>query len=109
MKKVFMLFFSLFLSATMLVNAQEDKSTGDKIKTGAKKTGSAIKSGAKKVGNKTAELASKGSSKVVDRTYDGKTAPNGRTVYITEDSKYYWVNKKGRRVYVTEDQLKDKQ
>jgi hypothetical protein len=108
MKKVFLMFFSLFLTLSML-SAQEDQSTGDKIKEGAKKTGSAVKKGAKAVGNKTAELASKGSSKVVDRTYDGKTAPNGKTVYITEDSKYYWVDKKGRRHYVSEDQLMDKE
>ncbi|HEX8279589.1 MAG TPA: hypothetical protein VF540_12880 [Segetibacter sp.] len=108
MKKAFFVIFSLFMSLTILVSAQEDKSTGEKIKQGAKKTGHAVKTGAKAVGNKTAELASKGSSKIVDRTYDGKTAPNGRTVYITEDSKYYWVDKKGRRHYVKEDQLMDK-
>ena len=73
MKKVFFLLFSVFMSASIAVNAQEqDKSTGQKIKEGAKKTGSAVKSGAKKVGNKTAELASKGSSKVVDRTSTAK-------------------------------------
>ena len=107
MKRITFLLVSLFMSASILVSAQ-DQSTGEKIKDGAKKTGKTVKKGAKKFGNKTAELASKGTAKVLDRTYDGKVAPNGKTVYITEDSRYYWVNGKGKRMYITQDQLKDK-
>lgn len=44
----------------------------------------------------------------MDKTYEGKTAPNGEKVYITNDSRYYWVDKKGGRHFVKEDQLKDK-
>ncbi len=108
MKKVSVFLLSVFMSVAMIAHAQEDKSTGQKIKDGAKKTGKAIGKGAKKVGTKTAELASKGASKVVDKTYEGKTAPNGSTVYINDKSEYYWVDKKGKRHFVTEDQLVDK-
>ena len=105
MKKVliYLLVFSFSLGSVAV--AQETK---EAVKKGVKKTGRTIKKGAKKVGNKTAEVSSKGFAKVVDRTYDGKVAPNGRTVYITEDSRYYWVDQKGRRHYVKESQLKDK-
>jgi len=108
MKKISVFLLSVFMSFAMIAHAQEDKSTGQKIKDGAKKTGKAIGKGAKKAGQKTAELASKGASKVVDKTYEGKTAPNGRTVYINDEAKYYWIDKKGKRHYVTEDQLIDK-
>ena len=105
MKKAFVYLLSFALTITSTVYAQEEKKDDGIVK----KTGKTIKKGAKKVGNKTAELGSKGFAKVVDRTYDGKVAANGRTVYITEDSRYYWVDKKGARHYVKQSQLKDKQ
>lgn len=73
-----------------------------------KKTTTSVKKGAKKVGHKTAELASKGKSKVVDQTYKDKVGPDGQTIYIDGDSKYYWVDKKGHKQFVTEAELKPK-
>lgn len=106
MKKAVIYFLAVSLGFVSVASAQETK---EAIKDGAKKTGRTIKKGAKKVGNKTVEVGAKGVAKVQDRTYDGKVAPNGRTVYITEDSRYYWVDKNGRRHFVQEHQLKDKQ
>ncbi|MDQ6814736.1 MAG: hypothetical protein M3040_13445, partial [Bacteroidota bacterium] len=85
------------------------KAAGHAIKKGVVATGRAVKNGASAAGKKTAELASKGQSKIVDKTYEGKAGPNGETVYINDESKYYWVDKKGRRHYVEESELKDKQ
>lgn len=99
MKKIFVYLVAATLAFGSTTYAQDGT---------VKKTGRTIKKGAKKVGKKTAEIGSKGVAKIQDRTYDGKVAPNGRTVYITEDSRYYWVNNKGKRIFVTEDQLKDK-
>jgi hypothetical protein len=73
-----------------------------------KKTTHAVKKGAKKVGNKTAELASKGKSKVTDKEYKGMGGPGGETIYITDNNRYYWIDKKGHRQYVTKAQLKPK-
>lgn len=110
MKKAFIYLVPFAMALYSVANAQDQNktTTGQEIKKDAKKAGHAVKKGAVAVGNKTAEVAAKGAAKVQDRTYDGKVAPNGRTVYITEDSRYYWVDKKGKRQYVTEDQLKDK-
>jgi hypothetical protein len=109
MKKVIICLSALLLTTSYVTVAQDtDNSTREDIKNGAKKTGRTIKKGAKKVGNKTAEYSVKGAAKVADRTYDGKTAPNGRTVYVTDDSRYYWIDKKGGRHFVQEHQLKDK-
>lgn len=94
-------FMAASFSLTTVVYAQEHEGT-------VKKTGKAIGKGAKKAANKTVELGAKGAAKVQDRTYDGKIAPNGRTVYITEDSRYYYVDKKGRRHFVQEHQLRNK-
>jgi predicted small secreted protein len=70
--------------------------------------GTKVKKTAKTVGNKVAETVSKGSSRVVDKVYKDKIGPDGQTIYINNESKYYWVDKSGHRVYVTTDQLKDK-
>jgi ABC-type microcin C transport system permease subunit YejB len=89
---------TLFLGFSTTVQAQEeDKSTKQEIKKGAKK-----------VGNKTAEVASKGKSKILDQQYKGKEGPNGETIYIDNKSKYYWVDKKGHKRYITEAGLKNK-
>jgi hypothetical protein len=73
-----------------------------------KKAGHEVKKGAKAVGHKTAQLASKGKAKVTDKTIKDKTGPNGETIYINDESRYYWIDKKGHRNYLTEAQLKTK-
>jgi len=67
-----------------------------------------IKKTAKTVGNKTAEIAVKGASKVVDKTYKGKVGPEGQTIYIDNNSRYYYVSTKGNRIYLDKSQLKNK-
>ncbi|GEO11417.1 hypothetical protein [Segetibacter aerophilus] len=118
MKKVFV---AIFLLTFSFANAQEEdktvgqeikkdaKATGRFIKKSAKATGRAVSKGASAAGKKTAEVASKGQSEIVDKTYEGKAGPGGETIYITNESKYYWVDKKGHRHYVEESGLKDKQ
>jgi hypothetical protein len=117
MKKILV---GLFVIMASVANAQDKdsnlgheikkdaKSAGHAIKSGAKATGRAVGKGAKAVGKKTSEVASKGQSKIVDKTYEGKAGPHGETIYVNDESKYYWVDKKGRRHYVLESELKDK-
>lgn len=93
---------------TAPLHAQDTTTAGQDIKNAAKKTGKAVKKGAKKVGNKTAELASKGTSAVIDKVYEGKQGPDGQTIYINNESKYYWVDKKGHRQFIAENKLKNK-
>ena len=83
------------------------KDTTKGFKHTVKKAGEAIGDGAKAVGNKTAELASKGKAGVVDKVYDGKKGPDGQKIYINDESKYYWIDKKGHRHFVEESELKD--
>lgn len=75
-------------------------------KKGANKAWQGTKKGAKTVGNKTAELASKGASEVKDKRADQWRGPDGQVIYATDDSRYYWVDRKGKRNYVTESEMK---
>ena len=73
-----------------------------------KKAGNKVERGAKKAGHKTAEVASKGKSKVVNTVAKDKIGPNGETIYIDNNSLYYWIDKKGKKHYIQSDQLKAK-
>jgi hypothetical protein len=94
--------FALFLGLASGAGAQE------KVKEDVKDAGKDVKKGVKKAAHKTAEVTSKGASKVLDKTVDGKAGPNGETVYIDGQSRYYWVDKKGHKQFVTEAELKTK-
>ena len=98
----------LFIASTTLAQAQHDTSLTKKVGIGAKKGWRATKKTAVKVGDKTAELSSKGASAVVDKKYDGMVTASGHTVYIDENSRYYYVNKTGHHIYVKKSSLKHK-
>ncbi|HEY5327649.1 MAG TPA: hypothetical protein VIJ27_11665 [Mucilaginibacter sp.] len=84
-------------TATHAQTTHQDSSLGKKIGTRAKK-----------VGYKTSNIAANGASMVVDKKYDGKCGPQGQTVYINDNSHYYFISKKGHRVYLKKSQLRDK-
>jgi hypothetical protein len=67
-----------------------------------------VKADAKKVGHKTSEIAAKGAAAVVDKKYEGKVGPGGRTVYINKYSHYYYINHLGHRVYLKKSELRNK-
>ena len=96
--------FSLALVALLGISAPAFAQ--DKVKNGAKKAWQGTKKGAKAVGNKTAEVSSKGVSAVKDKKSDTWIGPEGQTIYLTGDGRYYWVNGKGKRIYVSEAALR---
>lgn len=101
MKKIIGISLFLFFGLASVSQAQ------DKDRT--KETRKEVKKAAKKTGNKTAELASKGKAKVVDAEVKDKMGPNGETVYINNDNRYYWVDKKGKKHYLGYGQLRKKE
>jgi hypothetical protein len=108
MKKIIgIAFMALFLGLGTVVGAQE-KTTGEKVESGAKKAGKGVKKGAKAVGKKSAEVGSKTKAKVTDQVYKEKIGPNGETIYIDNTNRYYWIDKKGHKHYLPYGQLKDK-
>jgi len=70
--------------------------------------GHKIKHAAKSVGHATAHAAATTDAAIVDKKYEGKSGPDGQTVYINKHSHYYYINKTGHRVYVKKSQLMDK-
>jgi hypothetical protein len=106
----------IFATATVMValglsfqaSAQQDSTTGQKIRKEAKEVGQDVKEGAEKAGDKTAEIAVKGASTVTDKVYRDKVGPKGQTIYIDGHSRYYWVDDKGKKIYVPASKLKDK-
>ncbi|MDB4903510.1 MAG: hypothetical protein JWQ63_2791 [Mucilaginibacter sp.] len=92
------------VAAGMLSFSQSHAQTTEKDTGLGHKIGHA----AKKVGHKTAELGAKGAAAVVDKRYEGKQGPHGQTIYINEDSRYYYINKRGHRVFLKKSQLRDK-
>ena len=99
---------ALITLSSPTLQAQDTTTAAQDIKNAAKKTGKAVKEEAVKAGNKTAELASKGAARIVDQVYKGKQGPAGQTIYINNESKYYWIDKKGHKNFVTTNDLKDK-
>jgi hypothetical protein len=73
-----------------------------------RQVGQDIKNVADTVGNKTAEIAAKGAARVTDKVYANKVGPEGQTIYIDKNSKYFYIDSKGHRVFVKEADLKDK-
>ena len=100
MKKFFGITLIALLGLSAPAFAQE------KVKEGAKKAWKGTKKGAKAVGNKTAEVTSKGVAKITDKKSDTWVGPEGQTIYVTDDGKYYWVNGHGKRIFVSESALK---
>jgi len=80
-----------------------------KVEKGSKKAWKGTKRGVSKAGHKTAEVASKGAAKVADKKSDDWVGPEGQTIYVDDNSKYYWVNGRGKRIYVSEAALRAKQ
>jgi hypothetical protein len=98
MKKIIAIAGFIFLTGlSVTVNAQV-----------VKKTTHAVKKGAKSVAHKTVEMASQGKARVTDKVYKDKRAPNGKIVYIDDQSRYYWIDDRGHRMYVKESELHDK-
>jgi hypothetical protein len=112
MKKVIGISLILFFGLSSVGMAQDKDHTKEirhDVSHTAKAGAKDVKKGAKAVGHKTAEVASKGKSKVVDKTVKDRVGPNGETIYISNDNRYYWVDKKGHKNYVVSTDLKAKE
>lgn len=72
------------------------------------KSESDLERAAEKTGDAISETAGKAAAEIDDAKHDTKVGPDGQTIYISDDSRYYYVNDQGKRIYVTERQLKDK-
>ncbi|HEY0655655.1 MAG TPA: hypothetical protein VGD65_21120 [Chryseosolibacter sp.] len=67
-----------------------------------------IEKEADEAGDAVSEAAAKAAAAITDQKLDNKVGPDGQTVYVDENDKYYYINKEGKKVFVTRLQLKDK-
>ncbi len=95
--KVAIIAAGIFSFSALHAQTHKDSTLGHKI-------GNTVK----KVGHKTSQIAASGAAGIVDKKYEGKCGPNGQTVFINENSKYYYISKRGHRVYLKKSQLMDK-
>jgi len=81
--------------------------TASQAQTHDDNVGHKVSKDAKAVGHKTAQVSAKGAAAITDKKYQGKCGPNGETVYINKDSRYFYVDKKGKREYLAKSQLRN--
>jgi hypothetical protein len=67
-----------------------------------------IEKEAEEAGDAISEAAAKAAAAITDQKLDNKVGPGGRTVYVDEHAKYYYINNEGKKVFITKLQLKDK-
>lgn len=87
---------------------REAEQAEEKAEQGAERTENAVENAAEETGDAISETAGKAAAEIDDRRHDTKVGPDGQTIYISDDSRYYYVNDQGKRVYVSEWQLMDK-
>ena len=92
---------SILLAFAMAISFQAI-SQKDSTKRG--KVGTAIN----KAGNTTAHVAVSGASAIKDKKYKSKVGPDGQTIYIDKNSRYYYVDGRGKKTYIKKSLLKDK-
>jgi len=110
MKKIVLLALGFIALHNTSVLAQENKkhTVKEDVKETANEVADETKEAAKKVGNKTAELGAKGAAAVADKIVKEKEGPDGQTIYLDDDGKYYWIDKKGKKIYISAAKLKNK-
>lgn len=87
---------------------QETDETRHDIHRKTERTEHDIDRAADKTGKDISETAGNVAADIDDPKLDTKVGPQGQTVYVGDDSRYYYVNEDGKRVYCSWSQLKDK-
>lgn len=89
------------------VRDQADETSED-VRRKTEQTGDDIDRAADKAGKGISETAGNVAADIDDPKLETKTGPQGQTIYVGDDSRYYYVNEDGKRVYCSWSQLKDK-
>jgi hypothetical protein len=82
--------------------------TVNEVENDARESAEEVDNAAERAGDAVSEAAAKAAAAITDQKLDSKVGPNGQTVYVDEDAKYYYINNEGKKVFVTKLQLKDK-
>ena len=109
MKKIWITAICLLALGSLQSCAEQDRSEArEDVNETTHEVAEETKNAAQQVGDKTAELGAKGAASITDKVYKDKEGPGGQTIYIDDNSQYYWIDDKGKKIYVSEVELKDK-
>jgi hypothetical protein len=84
----------------------EEESNEAKVK--AERTEEDIEEGSDDLGDDISEAAAKVMADIKDRRHQTKVGPKGQIIFITDDTRYYYIDNDGNKVFVSEAQLKIK-
>lgn len=87
---------------------REAEHAEENVEESAENTESDLERAADRTGDAISKAAAKTAAEIDDEKHDTKVGPGGQDIFISDDSRYYYVNDEGQRVYVTKSQLKDK-
>jgi hypothetical protein len=84
-------------------NAERD------VEKSAERTENDVERAADNAGDAVSETAAKVMADIRDNRHATKVGPKGQVIFISKDSRYYYIDNEGNKVYVTEIQLKSKE
>ena len=87
---------------------RDAKDAADDVEDEAEEAESDVERAAEKTGDAVSEAAAKTAADIDDKKHDTKVGPDGQSIFISDDDRYYYIDNEGKKVYVTELQLKDK-
>jgi hypothetical protein len=87
---------------------RESEEAEEDIEQGAERTESDIERAAENTGDAISEAAAKAAAEIDDKRHDTKVGPDGQTIYISDDARFYYIDDAGKKVYVSEMKLQDK-
>jgi hypothetical protein len=87
---------------------QEAKEETEEAENAADRTVNDVEREGREAGDAVSEAAAKAAAAITDDKLEGKVGPDGQTVYVDDDSKYYYISEEGKKIYITKLQLKDK-
>jgi hypothetical protein len=87
---------------------EESREVGERVEQGAENAGEQIEQGAQNVKEETSEAAQKVKAEIKDRELDDKEGPGGQTIYVDDNTNYYYIDESGNKIYISALELKDK-
>jgi hypothetical protein len=88
--------------------AEDIEREAEEAERDVEKSAERTESDLERAGDEVSETAAKVMADIKDKRHETKVGPNGQVIFISDDSRYYYINNEGNKVFVTEIQLKDK-
>jgi hypothetical protein len=87
----------------------EASATTEHLQEEAENAVNKVQNDANEAKEKVNEAASKAKAEIIEEKLEGKTGPNGETIYLDDNKNYYWLDEQGTKHYISVLELKDKE